>query len=102
MPSRPCREKPLRLSGFRECLNTTSVSVRKRVHRPRINFARDRDSRIETGGRMNTPRERPKYWGMASTKYYCQFSDSHVCFKYVIFPPEERAALHLLYVLYAC
>src|SRR5256884_1604784 len=66
MPSRSCREKPLRLSGFRECVNTTSVSVWKRVHRPRINIASDRDSRIETGGRMNTPRERPKYWGRAS------------------------------------
>src|SRR5438132_7797094 len=63
MPSRSCREKPLRLSGFRECVNTTSVSVRKRVHPPRINFARDRDSRIETGGRMNTPRERPNTGG---------------------------------------
>ena len=60
MPSRSCREKPLRLSGFREGLNTTSVSVRNRVHRPRINFARDR---IETGGRMNTPRERPNTGG---------------------------------------
>ena len=39
---------------------------------------------------------------LLSPKYYCQFSDSHVCFKYVIFPPEERAALYLLYVLYAC
>src|SRR5439155_2956931 len=63
MPSRSCREKPLRLSGFRECVNTTSVSVRKGVHPPRINFARDRDSRIETGGRMNTPRERPNTGG---------------------------------------
>src|SRR5256885_740547 len=63
MPSRSCREKPLRLSGFRECVNTTPVSVRKRVHRPRINFASDRDSRIETGGRMNTPRERPNTGG---------------------------------------
>src|SRR5216110_21052 len=65
MPSRSCREEPLRLSGFRECVNTTSVSVWKRVHRPRINFARDRDSRIETGGRMKYSRERPKYWGRA-------------------------------------
>src|SRR5207245_100759 len=53
MPSRSCREG----------LNTTSVSVRKRVHRHRINFARDRDSRIETGSRMNTPRERPNTGG---------------------------------------
>jgi len=37
--------------------------VRKRVHRHRINFARDRDSRIETGSRMNTPRERPNTGG---------------------------------------
>src|SRR5437762_4784687 len=63
MPSRSCREKPLRLSGFRECVNTTPVSMRKRVQRPRINFARYRDSRIETGGRMNTPRERPNTGG---------------------------------------
>ena len=34
--------------------------MRNRVHRPRINFARDR---IETGGRMNTPRERPNTGG---------------------------------------
>src|SRR5438105_15009535 len=68
MPSRSCREKPLRLSGFRECVNTTSVSVRKRVHPPRINFARDRDSRIETGGRMNTPRERPNTGGGQAKK----------------------------------
>src|SRR5436305_8289565 len=68
MPSCSCRKKPLRLPGFRECVNTTSVSVCKRVHRPRINFARDRDSRIETGGRMKYSRERPKYWGRARTR----------------------------------
>src|SRR5438034_7527654 len=68
MPSCSCRKKPLRLPGFGECVNTTSVSVCKRVHRPRINFARDRDSRIETGGRMKYSRERPKYWGRASIR----------------------------------
>src|SRR2546422_8523807 len=33
MPSCSCRKKPLRLPGFGECVNTTSVSVCKRVHR---------------------------------------------------------------------
>src|SRR5712692_9848906 len=34
--------------------------------------------------------------------YYCQMPGSHVCFHHDDFYPEERAALHLLYVLYAC
>ena len=33
---------------------------------------------------------------------HCQVLTSHVCLVYVHFRPEERAALHLLYVLYAC
>src|SRR5260370_15371844 len=36
------------------------------------------------------------------TTYYCQVPASRVYFHYVDFPPEERAALHLLYVLYGC
>jgi hypothetical protein len=35
-------------------------------------------------------------------KYYCQILSPYVCCQYVGFHPEERAALHLLYVLYAC
>src|SRR5260370_35588726 len=34
------------------------------------------------------------------TTYYCQVRSSRVSFHYVDFPPEERAAIHLLYVLY--
>jgi hypothetical protein len=35
-------------------------------------------------------------------EHYCQIIRPGVPCRYVDFPPEERAVLHLLYMLYAC
>ncbi len=57
-PSSECR-----VALAEKASTLVSFCAEERAHRPRTNFARDRDSRMETGGRMNTPRERPNTGG---------------------------------------